>query len=130
MNMSDVSRWLTWRESQTFERKSCYDKSKTPSERLNARVVSEFIAETLSAMANADGGVLLVGQENLRENGEDGGGEITGVDYNAGSLELLRTAPVRLVIPPLDNAAAETHQEQGRTVLLFRVPSSVVAHRL
>jgi predicted HTH transcriptional regulator len=79
--MSELSRWLTWKESQTFERKSCYNKDKTPPERLNARVVSEFIAETLSAMANADGGVLLVGQENLREDGEDGGGDITGVDY-------------------------------------------------
>lgn len=128
--MSELSRWLTWKESQTFERKSCYDKSKTPPSRLDPRTVSNTIAETLSAMANADGGVLLVGQENLRENGEDGGGEITGVDYGASSMDMLRSAPLRLVVPPLDNAIIETHQEQGKTLLLFRVPASVVAHRL
>ena len=128
--MSELSRWLPWKESQTFERKSCYDKSKTPPQRLDARIVSDFIAETLSAMANADGGALLVGQENLRQNGEDGGGEITGLDYNESTLELLRSAPNRLIVPRLDNVSVETHEEQGKTLLLFQVSSSPVAHHL
>ncbi len=128
--MNELSRWLTWKETQTFERKSCYDKSKKPPERLHARVVSDFIAETLVAMANADGGVLLVGQENLRTNGDDGGGEITGVEYSAASMEMLRTAPSRLVGPPLDNAVVQMVQEQGKTVFLFQVASSPVAHHL
>ena len=130
MSEISLSRWLAWKESQTFERKSCYDKSKTTPTRLDARTVSNTIAETLSAMANADGGVLLAGQEKLRENGEDGGGEITGLGYNESALDLLRSAPTRLVVTPLENAVIETHQEQGKTVLLFRVPASVVAHRL
>src|SRR5690349_15576302 len=118
--MSDLSRWLPWKESQTFERKSCYDKRTTPPQRLDARIVSNFIAETLCAMANADGGVLLVGQENLRDGQEDGGGEITGADYSAASLDLLRSTPSRLIVPSLDNVTVQTHQEQDKTVLLFQ----------
>ena len=128
--MSDVSRWLNWNETQTFERKSCYDKGTVPPIRLEARRVADFIAETLSAMANADGGVLLVEQENLRVNGADSGGTITGVDYSAGSLELLRSAPSRLIVPPLDSAVVETHLVEGKTLLLFQIASSPIAHHL
>ncbi len=128
--MGELSRWLTWHESQTFERKSCYDKSKEPPEPLRAGKVSDFIAETLCAMANADGGALLVGQENLRENGEDGGGEITGVEYNMSSMRLLCDAPTRLIEPRLDKVTVEQRRENDKILLLFQVPSSPVSHHL
>ncbi len=128
--MSELSRWLTWKETQTFERKSCYDKSKSPPAALDARKVADFIAETLTALVNADGGVLLVGQENLRENGEDTGGEITEVEYGESSLQLLLSAPLHLIVPPLDSVIVEMYQKQGKTVLLFRAAPSPHSHRL
>jgi ATP-dependent DNA helicase RecG len=128
--MSDIDRWLQWNESQTFERKSCYDQRPGTPTRLPADAVGRQIAETLCAMANADGGVLLVGQENARSGGIDGPGPVTGVDFVPRTLALLMDTPHRLVVPPLADAVAREESAEGHRVLVFQVASSAVPHRL
>ncbi len=127
--MSEFTRFLNRPEGQTFERKSCYDKSKKPPERLNARDVARQIAETLCAMSNADGGVVLVGQEDVRE-GREETGEISGVDYNETTLAQLRDAGQRLVVPPLRDVFLQESFEQGKRLLLFRVDPRPTTHHL
>src|SRR5437868_6766164 len=128
--MSDLQRWLVWNESQTFERKSCYEGPPATRTRRPPDDVALDIAETLCAMANADGGVVLVGQENRRVDGEDAPGEVTGVDYRPQSLALLREVPVRLLVPSLDDADVREERHDNLRVLVFRVRASPLAHRL
>jgi ATP-dependent DNA helicase RecG len=128
--MSDWLRWLQWNESQTFERKSCYERRPGAPRRLPPEQVAREVAETLCAMANADGGVVLVGQENVRQDGEDGPGELTGVDYSASALDLLRSAGQRLLIPPLEDSDGQEETVEGRRILIYRTRSNPVPHRL
>lgn len=80
--------WLTTQnEGQFFERKSCYDRSRGSVRRRNVRDVSADVAETLSAMANADGGTLVLGIED--------DGTPTGVDYPQDRLEVIERAANR-----------------------------------
>ena len=73
MKMPDWD-WLKAQpEGQFFERKTCYEYSGPRPRRRKARDVAWDVAETLSAMANADGGTLALGLED--------DGRPTGVDY-------------------------------------------------
>jgi hypothetical protein len=55
-------KWLTThREGQFFEWKCCYDRSGKRPKRRDTRSVARDVAETLAAMANADGGTLALG---------------------------------------------------------------------
>jgi ATP-dependent DNA helicase RecG len=128
--MSEFQHWLQWKETQTFERKSCYEKRPGAVSRLAPDVIAREIAETLCAMANADGGVILVGQENERASGEDGPGDVTGVDYGAKTLALLRDVPRRLLVPPLDDVEVRDEWEDGKRILVFLVRSMPFPCRL
>ncbi|MGV3722666.1 MAG: ATP-binding protein [Actinomycetota bacterium] len=128
--MSEFRHWLQWNESQTFERKSCYDKRPGPVTLLPPEAVSREIAATLCAMANADGGVLLVGQENRRDGAEDGPGKVTGVDYKEKSLALLRDVPRRLLAPPLEDVEVKEEWEADKRLLTFQVRSAAIPCRL
>ncbi len=59
--MSNLDWVLRQQEGQFFERKSCFDRSK--GKLRPVRDVARDVAKTLAAMANADGGVLVVGIE-------------------------------------------------------------------
>lgn len=64
--MSAQRRWEWVRsreEGQFLERKSCYDRSSGESQPRPAKNVLQDIAATLVAMANADGGTIVVGVE-------------------------------------------------------------------
>lgn len=126
--VSEFDRFLGRAEGQTFERKSCYDKSRTPPQRLNARDVARQIAETLCAMANADGGTLLVGQEDAREDGAVG--EITGADYGEATLAQIRDAGDRLVVPPLRNVSLREGFENNKRLRLFGIEARPTTHHL
>jgi ATP-dependent DNA helicase RecG len=108
-------------EGQFLERKSCYDRSGERVRRRDVRSVARDIAETLSAMANADGGTVAVGVEN--------DGTPTGVDYPEDRLNVLREAPKNLVRPPL-RARVETPDVQGVRLFIFEVDWSPEAHQL
>ncbi len=108
-------------EGQFLERKSCYDRSGGRVRRRDVRSVARDIAETLSAMANADGGTVVVGVED--------DGTPTGVDYPEDRLNVLREAPRNLVRPPL-RAHIETPTVHGVRLLVFEVDWSPEAHQL
>jgi ATP-dependent DNA helicase RecG len=78
--------WLRTREEGQFlERKGCYDRSDGKFKRRNVRDVADDVAETLMAMANADGGTLVVGIED--------DGTVSGLDYPDDRVAVILEAP-------------------------------------
>lgn len=108
-------------EGQFFERKSCLDRSPARRGRRPIRDVARDIAETLTAMANADGGTLVIGVED--------DGEVTGVDYPPDRLDVLRRACQTHVKPPLHPHISES-ELAGKRVMYFEVDWSIEAHQL
>ncbi len=108
-------------EGQFFERNSCYDRTVEGLRRRDVRAVAQDVAEALAAMANADGGILVLGLED--------DGTVTGVDYPEDRLEVLRRAPQTHVRPPLK---VRLHQAelQGRGIVLFETDWSPEVHQL
>jgi ATP-dependent DNA helicase RecG len=122
--MDDFTRWSTADESQFLERKSAYQRADgQPRQRKTADVAWD-IAETLSAMANADGGELIVGVED--------DGTITGVPHPPKKVALLLDVPrsANYVRPPLACSAREVRSEDGLRLLHFSVTASPQVHRL
>jgi ATP-dependent DNA helicase RecG len=69
--VSDIQRWQGAEEGQFFERKSAFDRVPGRPKQRKAADIARDIAETLSAMANAHGGGLVIGIE--------GDGTVTGI---------------------------------------------------
>ncbi len=114
--------WLkTNEEGQFFERKSCYDRSGGKERLRKARDVARDVAETLTAMANADGGTLALGLED--------DGSPTGVDYPPKRLQIILDAPIRLVSPALQ-ARYQWVELDGKRILVFEVDWSPEVHQL
>ncbi len=114
--------WLkTQQEGQFFERKSCYDRSSQSPKLRPAREVAREVAETLTAMANADGGTLALGIED--------DGTLTGLNYPPDRLSVILQAPQQRVHPPLK---ARHHQADvdGVQILVFEVDWSPEVHQL
>jgi ATP-dependent DNA helicase RecG len=126
----EIRRWLDRAEGQTFERKSCFDKEHDPPKPLKAADVARFIAETLCAFANADGGVLLVGQEDFDVGRGDKPGRVTGVPYPEDRMAILRAAPRNLIVPALRDVTLADEMVDGQRCLAFELGASPVAHRL
>lgn len=64
MKTPDFWDWLTEQEEGQFlERKSCYDRSTGQTRPNPLKKVLRDVAESLTAMANADGGTVVVGVE-------------------------------------------------------------------
>ena len=122
MDAELLSRLLARDEGQFLEFKSAYERpGGVHLRRRKATAVAWDIAETLSAMANADGGTLLLGVEKDKA--------VTGVDYPDDKLTLLRQATQNLLRPPLKAHLTELIHE-GRRILAFEVDSSLVPHQL
>ena len=121
---ADVTRWAALPEGQFFERKSAWDRSAERPRRRKAADIAWDIVETLSAMANADGGELVVGIEDR--------GEVTGVPLPEDKLALvLRAAGDRnYVDPPLRFQARRVVATGDLLVLCFSVDWSPDVHRL
>ncbi len=114
--------WLkSQQEGQFFERKSCYDRSGKRPKRRSARTVAQDVAESLAAMANADGGMVALGIED--------DGTPTGADYPEDRLRVILNAPRRLVNPPLKTAYQWVDLGNVR-VLVFEVDWSPEVHQL
>ena len=92
--MDDFTRWSTADEGQFLERKSAYQRSDGQPRQRKAADVAWDIAETLSAMANADGGELVVGVED--------DGLVTGVPHPPKKVAMLLDVPrsANYVKPP------------------------------
>lgn len=120
-----VSWWSRQAEGQYFERKSALDR-KADGRRAprTARAIAKDVVETLAAMANADGGELVIGIEN--------DGELTGVPHPEDKIALIRDAPAnaKLVHPPLRATFARVHTDEAGIVLHFSVDWSPAVHQL
>jgi ATP-dependent DNA helicase RecG len=120
----DIHRWQTTDEGQFFERKSAFDRSSGRPKQRKVADVAWDVVETLAAMANADGGELVVGIED--------DGTITGVPHAEDKVRLLLGAPKdrNYVTPPLPCHALEVPTPDGLRVLHFEVDWSPDVHQL
>ena len=120
-----IARWSQQPEGQYFERKSAFDRladgRRTPR---SARAIAKDVVETLAAMANADGGELVIGIEN------DGG--ITGVPHPEDKVTLITDAPshAQHVRPPLRVKVTSVRTGDDMVLLHFDVDWSPVPHQL
>ena len=122
MDTELFKRLLARDEGQFLEFKSTYERPDgVRLKRRKATEVARDIAETLSAMANADGGTLLLGIEDDKT--------ATGVDYPDDKLALFRQATQNLLRPPLKARLSDLAHE-GQLVLAFEVGPSPIPHQL
>src|SRR5665213_3203042 len=85
----------------------------------SGRSISEDVAQTLVAFANADGGELYVGVED--------DGTISGVDqHTEASIQVILAAPRTHVLEttPLPGVATLRANVDGKTVLFFKVAAA------
>lgn len=120
----DLTRWATLDEGQFFERKSAFERPGGHPKRRPATTIAWDIVETLSAMANADGGELVIGIED--------DGDITGVPHAADKVRLLKGAPRdrNYVHPAIRSQVNEVRPADGKLLLHFVVDWSPDVHRL
>ena len=120
----DFQRWIAAEEGQFFERKSTWDRSGQHPKPRRTKDIAYDIAETLSAMANADGGELVVGMEDDVS--------ISGVDLPEDKIRLLLGVPGdrNYVSPPLSCRASEHTTDAGMRLLHFEVDWSPDVHQL
>jgi ATP-dependent DNA helicase RecG len=116
-----VGSWASQPEGQLFERKSAWERSGPAVRRRQAAAIAADVAETLSAMANADGGELIVGIED--------DGKVTGVDQPDDKLELIKEAARVRCLPPVEYRSDEVLHD-GLLLLHFSVEWSPVVHDL
>jgi ATP-dependent DNA helicase RecG len=122
MDAELMSRLLARDEGQFLEFKGAYERpGGVHLKRRKASEVARDIAEGLSAMANADGGTLLLGVEDDKT--------VSGVDYPDDKLALFRQATLNLLRPPL-KARLTDLMYKGHLVLAFEVDPSPVPHQL
>jgi len=123
-DMDEITLWATQDEGQFFERKSAYEQSRGSQRQRKAADIALDIIETLSAMANADGGELVVSIED--------DGKISGIPHPADKLALLSGAPgsQNYVNPPLRACGQEITTPDGKLLLHFRVEWSPEVHQL
>ena len=124
MFLDDSIAWSTQAESQFFERKSAWSRSGGfESPRKVEHVVTDIL-DALSAMANADGGELVVGIED--------DGLATGVPHSDVYLQTMCEAPNRpdLVFPLLHCECDVVVLPEGERLLHFVVHPTCDVHRL
>jgi ATP-dependent DNA helicase RecG len=120
----DLVRWQTADEGQFFERKSALDRSAGRVRPRKAKDIARDVAETLSAMANADGGELVVGLED--------DGSISGVPHAEDRIRLLLGVPKdrNYVVPPLPCRVRKLTTPEGLYLLHYEVDWSPDVHLL
>ncbi len=121
MDTGIAASWASQPEGQLFERKSAWERSGPKVRRRKAAAIAVDVAETLSAMANADGGELVVGIED--------DGELTGVDQPDDKLALIKDAARIRCIPPVEYRC-EAVAHTGLLLLHFSVEWSPLVHDL
>ena len=125
MNEKNIELWRETKEGQFFERKSAWErKPPNPPRQRKAVDIAWDVVETLSAMANADGGDLVIGIED--------DGELTGVPHPQDKIDLLLNAPreKNRVSPPLRLNSRVAKSVDGLIMLHFSVDWSPDVHRL
>ena len=125
LQTAEFERWTTMREGQYLERKSAFERpgGGKPKPR-HPKAVAKDVAETLAAMANADGGELVVGIED--------DGTPTGLPFSENGIDLLLRAAgeQNYVHPPLHPQARRVETAAGLLILHFSVDWSPQVHQL
>jgi ATP-dependent DNA helicase RecG len=117
-------RWASQQEGQFFERKSACDRSSGTWRHRKATDIARDVVATLSAMANADGGEMVIGIED--------NGDVSGAPHPADKRELIRSAPTSqdYVKPLLRARGEEMMTSDGKVLLHFQVDWSPEVHQL
>ena len=120
----ELLHWTTAKEGQFFERKSAQHSEPGRAKPRKVADVAMDVAETLAAMANADGGELVVGIEN--------DGTVTGVSQPEDRLVTILSAPrsKNYVNPPLPFRSRELRTTNGHRLFQFEVDWSPDVHQL
>ncbi|HTN73587.1 MAG TPA: RNA-binding domain-containing protein, partial [Methylomirabilota bacterium] len=121
MHGEDIGRLLKQERGQFFEFLSAYEYRRSGSQKKPSEDLAREIARILSAMANADGGTLLVGVEPDKS--------VTGIPHDQNELQSLIQAAQTLLTPPL-NAAVEKMHLGNLFLLRFEVSPGVEVHRV
>jgi ATP-dependent DNA helicase RecG len=121
---TEIARWSAAEEGQFFERKSAMDRSGSRAKQRKAADIARDVAETLAAMANADGGELVIGMED--------DGALSGIPHAQDKLRLLLGVPKdrNYVNPALPCRSREIDAPDGNTLLHFEVDWSPDVHLL
>ncbi|MGQ9882314.1 MAG: AlbA family DNA-binding domain-containing protein [Armatimonadota bacterium] len=121
MNSFEELKWLYANpEGESLERKGCYDYSGVSPKPLSFKEVARKVAESLVAMANADGGVVAIGIED--------NGRITGVP-DSYEIDDLRRRLQQLISPSLSMRLQEISVKDMR-VWIAEVDWSTETHQL
>ncbi|HEB32898.1 MAG TPA: ATP-binding protein [Spirochaetes bacterium] len=102
-------------ESQFLEFKSLWDQSRDPPRPLERRKARDFVAESVAAFANADGGTLLLGVED--------DGNPSGHGYPDEVLDKLFAVPERRLRPSVRCVVQRIFINRIE-ILIFQVPSA------
>lgn len=113
-------RLLEQDEGQFLERKSCYDRSSGQTRPNPLKKILQDVAESLAAMANADGGIVAVGL--------DDDGAVTGVPSRY-ELQKAQRQLGNYIRPALKFRAYEI-QVKGQRVWVFETDWSPEVHQL
>jgi ATP-dependent DNA helicase RecG len=121
MHGEEIGLLLKQDRGQFLEFLSAYEYRRGGAHKKNEQELAREIARILSSMANADGGVLLVGVEPDRS--------ITGLPYERDEIRNLIRAPQKLLGPPL-SAASQTVEFDNCQLLKFDVSPGLEIYRI
>lgn len=121
MDGEEIGLLLRQERGQFLEFLSAYDYKKNSSQKKRSEDLARDVARLAAGMANADGGVLLVGVE------PDKG--VTGIPYSQDELQELIRSPQALLNPPLSPSCGRA--QLGNLLLLkFEISPSPEVHRI
>jgi ATP-dependent DNA helicase RecG len=121
MDGEEIGLLLRQERGQFLEFLSAYEHKKGPAQKKRVEDLAREIVRLLAGMANADGGILLVGVEPDKS--------VTGISCAHEELQALIQAPQALLSPPLF-PSCQRAQLGNLTLLKFEVGSSPEVHRL
>lgn len=121
MQPEEIGLLLKQERGQFLEFISAFDYRRGVQQKKRDDDLAREIARVLSAMANADGGTVLVGVEPDKS--------VTGIPYNQEELQALLQAPQQLLRPQL-NPSCERVRLGNLQLLKFEVPSGTEIYRI
>jgi ATP-dependent DNA helicase RecG len=121
MDGEEIGLLLRQERGQFLDFLSAYEHKKGGTQKKPYEEFAREIARAVAGMANADGGILLVGVEPDKS--------VTGVAHSPEEVQALIQAPQALLTPPLNPACQRAHL--GNLLLLkFEITSSAEVHRV
>ncbi len=121
MPADEIGPLLKQERGQFLEFISAFDHRRGPAQKKREEDLAREIVRALSALANADGGTVLVGIEPDKS--------VTGVPHEHDELQALIQAPQNLLRPQL-NPSAEKIRFENLQLLKFEVGSGLEIYRV